>query len=49
LGLIENQTIAVRVNDQGGLIMRILRRMLMVLVMMVLIVNPRKKIKAGLN
>jgi hypothetical protein len=34
---------AVRLNGQGGLIMRILRRMLMVLVMMVLIVNPGKK------
>ena len=39
LGLIQNQTMVVRLKGQGGLIKRILRRMLMILVMVVLMMR----------
>ena len=40
LGLNRNQTITVVLKGQGGLIMRILRRTLMILVMVVLRMRP---------
>jgi hypothetical protein len=40
LGLNRNQTMAVGLKGQGGLIMRILRRTLMILVMVVLRMRP---------